>query len=1301
MIRKKNLVYLGLLLGLLTLPPWNFSIAGEANVFQDDDDAVTSEGEDDSFAEKMIHFLGRRNCAGDDGAVASDLENRLSSCTAIYRDKSDPKVRRDSGVSFPVYQSCIHEIAENFEKIGNVSCKEKYIKTLLNTQSGMIYNRIRTLRPGAAPLIVNPEDLKELFTLVNLWLSDIRRTLLGGTQSEGYRKVLKKRLKLAPAGLVAKKVELTARVFLGQIVALTQEHPEYLLQERSFLVGLESASQILETARATQLDPQFLFPILAQLLIPLHQRLDLMTDIHDFQCELKDCSRESAEHTELSRTIEALAGLDAVTPPKSPEIATPTGSKKKGKKTLAVGKSKNARQEYANNEPLTVQNKELHRFLAALFEAKGMVVEAETRLLLDLPGDQVTTKRKWLISSIAEGNFPSYYQEYSSLVSAFSEWFNNYRYTGFFKKQKMSDLDFGLTPENISAAKSQMETVLERLKNERAKYKEISADNHDLLKNQINLSSEREQLADLSQDIRSAQANLRDKDDRFARYTQSAFRLLNSPKWRGTEGKSLLAQSDHRLSISGSDARYEDEFFKAKKHRIQDIAVHQEQFSSVAGEERDIVTLEVNGKWSPRCALGQSQFAQGKNGMSTVLVGPEGFTQTDVSSDSQVESSNDYRSSRGFHSDTHSDTKSNTVAESISTDLSLEIPIVSKFLFFGASASASATHSETHSSSDVRGNEDSWGKNLSSTTSGEKRRSASFELGLRLPHTPFPDMPAGSLLLVQMKRGSSEMKDVIDVQVVRGYTTHVLKQAGDLYLVANDCKRQDAEKLSVHLTLQRPLSRELKQVSEAMLESAKTISEEGIQYIRAGAISGSQVEALRKKALRPILLEGVDPHQMGLLNQLYEGWIAEELAQLESKIRILNSERQLRVVAHRAEDLNEDLRYLRTKQNVGSFSSLWSYDNRDIVYLGAHLNRSIQFFRHRLLPIIKLRHPSVVAQLMLSQKHKFEELTSALSIDHSIAVITDKFLPLYSETENLIQNRTLADNLIQLERPVMISFPRVVNEGQDHSLIPQEVEDHTDIPQSSFMTALQPWEAFAESLMRTPAGSSVELVKSYLKRSQGILKVTPQDLYVSRQGIVNGTLRNAKIEGSLPCNAAAPIIDAMAIYFNLKKDPDGAEARTLSEAFHTINVEMISNPQFPDETGNHEYTLTKNWTTLHVPVIYGDSGTPGKIFIDHHIGQERIGKGISPFGEFKINFNEFNFSQSRLLQGVDQQITDVMLVFKVAYRSADHDLTWLEQCRGLGHLAKASKGTRAVASESAKVHAKPPRGSLRGTVLKK
>ncbi|MEO5969922.1 MAG: hypothetical protein ABIQ95_08340 [Bdellovibrionia bacterium] len=253
---------------------------------------------------------------------------------------------------------------------------------------------------------------------------------------------------------------------------------------------------------------------------------------------------------------------------------------------------------------------------------------------------------------------------------------------------------------------------------------------------------------------------------------------------------------------------------------------------------------------------------------------------------------------------------------------------------------------------------------------------------------------------------------------------------------------------------------------------------------------------------------------------------------------------------------------------------------------------------------------------------------------------------------------------------------------EDHSLISEEITDHTDIPQSPFMNALQPWEAFAHSLNRLPSGSPLNFVGAYFRQSQGILKVTPQDLYVAQQGIVGNTLRNAKIVGSLPCNAAAPVVDAMAVYFNLKKDPDGAEAKTLTDAFHTVNVELISNPQFPDETGNREYTLTRNWKALHVPVLYGDSGTPGRTFIDQRIGQERIGKGISPFGEFRINFNEFNFSQSKLLEGVDQQITDVMLIFKIAYRATEHDLKWIEQCRGLGHLAKTSLGKRNIASQS-------------------
>ena len=242
---------------------------------------------------------------------------------------------------------------------------------------------------------------------------------------------------------------------------------------------------------------------------------------------------------------------------------------------------------------------------------------------------------------------------------------------------------------------------------------------------------------------------------------------------------------------------------------------------------------------------------------------------TDNTSNAHVTSSSDFRSNRNFSSNANSETVNTTLTANLSVSVNLG-PV--------SLGGPSISHSKSWSRTSAQGNENSWGYNQSNTSSDESRRSASFELGLRLVNTPFPDMPAGSLLLVQLPRGETAINKIKDIQIIRTNSSFLVQAASDYYLVANDCTSNDHDALSVHVLQQRPLSIIARDLSQTMIRSLETIATEGARFIHAGAISPTDMQNLRHQTINNLQIHGEDIHQAALLHDFYESWINSELS---------------------------------------------------------------------------------------------------------------------------------------------------------------------------------------------------------------------------------------------------------------------------------------------------------------------------------------------------------------------------------------------------------------------------------------
>src|SRR5262249_8635181 len=74
----------------------------------------------------------------------------------------------------------------------------------------------------------------------------------------------------------------------------------------------------------------------------------------------------------------------------------------------------------------------------------------------------------------------------------------------------------------------------------------------------------------------------------------------------------------------------------------------------------------------------------------------------------------------------------------------------------------------------------------SSTNGSRVQYTANFAGGLRVVRTPFPTLPAGALLLVEVVPDVGGGTRIRDIRVVRSHASFVFPEQATIYLVAND-----------------------------------------------------------------------------------------------------------------------------------------------------------------------------------------------------------------------------------------------------------------------------------------------------------------------------------------------------------------------------------------------------------------------------------------------------------------------------------------------------------------------------------
>jgi hypothetical protein len=383
----------------------------------------------------------------------------------------------------------------------------------------------------------------------------------------------------------------------------------------------------------------------------------------------------------------------------------------------------------------------------------------------------------------------------------------------------------------------------------------------------------------------------------------------------------------------------------------------------------DILHITVSGNWSPTCML---QATGGKVAIpdddqmavdytTNPQIGPEGFTltlnngtlSTKANTTSETNSSEsgstfDAGICAGIHAEAGWSTGSGP-----GFDASIKA-YVDASLCAKINSSSSSTYNEGSSSSQ-------------STSASASIATSS---GVRLPNTPFPNQPAGSVVLVYTSPG--QPTQILRTEVVlRQYAT-IAPADADVYIVANDitappCQPDASSALSLSVQRLQTAASAAANVKTALNNVLDTITAQSDAFVAQGSFSAADQTSLRSAAISAIssstgcncnFATYPDP-----IKNFFYAWIDHEIATIDKKVQIYNLQRANNAVLLDIEGLSQDLVYADKAGHIAAMTPAWSLRNLDMELLRAEVRKVMTSMTYDLYPILKLRFPTIFAGL--------------------------------------------------------------------------------------------------------------------------------------------------------------------------------------------------------------------------------------------------------------------------------------------------------------------------------------------------
>ncbi len=591
----------------------------------------------------------------------------------------------------------------------------------------------------------------------------------------------------------------------------------------------------------------------------------------------------------------------------------------------------------------------------------------------------------------------------------------------------------------------------------------------------------------------------------------------------------------------------------------------------------EAIKLRVTNSWSPSCALAQSHYAPTAQNPSPVI-GPEGYRLS--------------WSETGFRTETFARERSMTSTASVEACVKAGYgggPAAGAFgvnfeVYVKAclSASLSATKS----------------KNWQHGT--ESRESATFAGGLFLDNTPYPEAPAGALLLVTTEPGQPSR--LVDVQVVGPDAAYLAERAVDVYLVVNDlsCPLSSDPALTVDAWITRPTGLLIAQLGGAMAEATARLRSKASELAAQGKLLQAQELELRQEIRTTIQTRtGRDITQLPAPAQDYlEYWTTSVIVSLYRRIEIVAQEREIHLALLENDAVGRELATAQGASRLEHLMERWQLRDLRRNRMAVTRARLVRYLRDHVPPIFELRYPSAVVSLLspdgaesvaadLVALEHLDFATSQVDIDETIGRFADKVVNALVSANN--DDRTYGPLMVAVAIPRPETYTSAGTPEGCGLLGPCQEGGLASV---DLGTAQAVWNAI---LAPNVADRKAEIT------------ITPADLY-----FLDGDNGQARLD----CTAGAPVIQKFAIVLEtpvaMPVDTNFASAVKLSAQTLFTLAEGIVPYNIPAED--------LHWLGASVPVLSANA-TDAVGYVKTHAATAFA--GLSPFNTYDLNLSSY------------------------------------------------------------------------------
>lgn len=661
------------------------------------------------------------------------------------------------------------------------------------------------------------------------------------------------------------------------------------------------------------------------------------------------------------------------------------------------------------------------------------------------------------------------------------------------------------------------------------------------------------------------------------------------------ESQTPIRTAQQSIAIAASDATY-----PGHASGIADVAVRRDGKPwSHRVARGSMVALRTTGQWSPTCALRATTLAdptgdrQAPIDVGDALTGPEGYlVQWQAGS---------YHATTNRTSTEVSDHRalSSTGKACAGARAALKPPgFVEMFspldLEVYVSVDACMSSDQGHSEAATLGQDASTGL--------ESRQTAAFATGLRAPGTPAPTLPAGSLLVVRLPAGATELSRAA-VSVVRTPLTELIIDGdSDLYFVVNDrtgCSTAGA--LTVELTDQVMVGAMAEATAGAMADALAMVSKDSPRVLDQGRILPGELAVMRETAYQMLRqrvpsVDSLPP----VLRGLFDRWLDAELLKIQREVEIQGIQRSMTLLRNESAAAAEQLRLLGGAERLATELTRASVINLDADRLAGDVGRLTSYLTEYLHPALALRYPAVLAQMTQDRQ------------------VLDRFAALRG---------------LDFMRPV----PELAN---DVLAVADLMKQQWDATRLDAVASANVGTSVALSFPRPDAATTSVWARADPARSRSVwnalddphqrrvaLEIRPEDLYSAHGGA-----------SRLQCTEATPVIRSMAIVLGVGS---AAVAESLNGQNWRVPAQVDGDLRFTTAVGPLDYLLSNgDWLTETMGVLFSVPGSAVPTF--DRLGRSAlVGNGLSPFTRYTIDADALRSTQQLA------DATELIVVFEL------------------------------------------------------